>query len=89
MVKEYGPPFKEYQSNTPKFKILECYICGNRVIENSCRNCFIFTGNKFSSTNFRKQITHYIISQKNCIFPHITMVCNCSTRGLQISQDNR
>ena len=69
MVKEYGPPLKEYQSNTPKFKILECYICGNRVIENSCRNCFIFTGNKFSSTNFRKQITHYIISQKKFYIP--------------------
>ena len=89
MVKEYGPHLKKYQSNTPKFKILECYICGNRAIENSCGNCLIFTGNKFFSTNFFQQITHYIISQKNCIFPHITMVCNYSTCGLQISQDNR
>ena len=52
MVKEYGPPSKKYQSNTPKYKIIECYICGNRAMENSGRNCFIFTG-----TNFLQQIS--------------------------------
>ena len=64
VVKEYGPPLKKYQSNTPKYKIIECYICRNKAVENTYRNCFIFRGNKFSSTNFREQIRHYTIITK-------------------------
>ena len=60
----------------------------NRAMENTYRNCFIFGGDKFSSTNFREQIRHYTISQNNNIFPHIAWV----VMVLQVykkSQDNR
>ena len=62
---------KKNQSNTPKYKIIECYICRNRAMENTYRNFFIFGGNKFSSTNFREHIRHYTISQNNYIFLRI------------------
>ena len=63
VVKIIWPPLKK-QSNTPKYKIIEFYICINRAMENTYRNCFIFRGNKFSSTNFREQIRHYTIITK-------------------------
>ena len=55
-------------SNTPKY-ITECYTCRKREIENTCKKCFIFKGNRYSLTNFRKQITHYTALQK-LIYSH-------------------
>ena len=55
-------------SNTPKY-ITECYTCRKREIENTCKKCFIFKGNRYSLTNFRKQITYYTTLQK-LIYSH-------------------
>ena len=74
---------KKNQSNTPKYKIIECYICKNRAWKILIEIVSLLEGTNFLQKISENKLDIIPLSQNNYIFPCITWACNVSMSSPQ------